>query len=163
MSHLPSLRTEFGNETLYSGLKFWARRGTHQPPVQNKTPCWCWRWQLKAGESRVLKLWDSDGPVKMLVRAEGMLKMHSRLGVHSIQCPAQEVQGEEDVVCKWLEAGVRLLVCFLLMFRSLSVLIFPGVFQDENVMTESFLVNFLVSFEHGTFSPLLTIMPAYWN
>ena len=59
-------------------------------------------------------------------------------------------------MCERSEAGARLLVCVLLMFRSLSALIFPGMFQDENAMTESFLVNF-----HGTFSPLLTIMPAY--
>ena len=161
MSHLPSLRTEFGNDNLYSGLKFWARRGTHHLQFKTKHHAGVDDGNWRLG-SRVLKLWDSDGPVKMLVRAEGMLKMHGRLGVHSIQCPAQEVQREEeDVVCKWLEAGVRLLVCFLLMFRSLSVLIFPGMFQDENMMTESFLVNFLVSFEHGTFSPLLTIMPTY--
>lgn len=64
-------------------------------------------------------------------------------------------------MCERSEAGARLLVCVLLMFRSLSALIFPGMFQDENVITESFLVNFLVSFEHGTFSPLLIIMPTY--
>ena len=47
---------------------------------------------------------------------------------------------------------MRLLVCFLLMFKLLSVLIFPGMFQAENLMTESSFVNFLVSFEHRTFS-----------
>lgn len=35
--------------------------------------------------------------------------------------------------------------------QTLSVLIFLGMLRDENLMTESFLVNFLVSFEYGTF------------
>lgn len=71
------------------------------------------------------------------------MKTHSRLGV-----PSAGYRGKE-VFCVRDQLEGEATSLFLLMFRSLSALIFPGIVQDENVITESFLVNFLVSFEHA--------------